>query len=70
MMRNLQDNPGSAPVRLAQKDGPLLSATREPFFVAVGQAYISRARSSEYDARCIRIGELCERLGKFKPPSR
>jgi hypothetical protein len=26
--------------------------------------------AQEYDVRRIRIGELCERLGKFKPPSR
>ena len=25
--------------------------------------------AQEYDARRIRIGELCERLGNFKPPT-
>jgi hypothetical protein len=31
---------------------------------------MSAQEAQEYDARRIRIGELSERLGKFKPPSR
>ena len=30
---------------------------------------MSALEAQDYDARRIRIEELCERLGKFKPPS-
>jgi hypothetical protein len=47
-----------------------LSKLQSHALQASAYALMNAQEAQEYDARRIRIGELCERLGKFKPPSR
>jgi hypothetical protein len=47
-----------------------LSKLQSRALQASAYVLMSAQEAQEYDARRIRIGELCERLGKFKPPSR
>jgi hypothetical protein len=47
----------------------LLSKLQSQALQASAYIMMGAEEAREYDARRIRIGELCERLGKFKPPN-
>jgi hypothetical protein len=49
---------------------PRFRALQSRALQASAYVLMSAQEAQEYDARRMRIGELCECLGRFKPPSR